>query len=228
MSQNEELAKQILTAYANGQVDLTNVPDLQKIVKDAAAQQMAYTYSTTDFHAKQEEALEHEKAWYHREINRILQEKLAEIDPQTLKNAVTEQLEQQLADLKHQQAEFEATVERAKSTGNRQFWQSLAPNLAGFAVCLLLVAVIFFVLEKLIYQGIWNGWGLHKLYDVMVAIQPNHPYGAILLGIIGFVLIAGVIYASFWLLVHAVQRLVDFEPSTLLFWKKHKNHRDYY
>ncbi|MDV2577643.1 hypothetical protein RYX41_17240 [Lactiplantibacillus plantarum] len=30
MSQNEELAKQILTAYANGQVDLTNVPDLQK------------------------------------------------------------------------------------------------------------------------------------------------------------------------------------------------------
>lgn len=228
MSQNEELAKQILTAYANGQVDLTNVPDLQKMVKEAAAQQMAHTYSTTDFHAKQEEALAHEKAWYHQEIDRILQEKLTEIEPKTLKGAVTDQLKQQLADLEHQQAEFEATVERAKSTGNRQFWQSLAPNLAGFAVCLLLVAVIFFVLEKLIYQGIWNGWGLHKLYDVMVAIQPNHPYGAILLGIIGFVLIAGVIYASFWLLVHAVQRLVDFEPSTLLFWKKHKNHRDYY
>ncbi|MEQ6219723.1 hypothetical protein ABMB44_13970 [Levilactobacillus brevis] len=33
MSQNEELAKQILTAYVNGQVDLANVPDLQKIVK---------------------------------------------------------------------------------------------------------------------------------------------------------------------------------------------------
>ncbi|MEQ6219835.1 hypothetical protein ABMB44_15680 [Levilactobacillus brevis] len=30
MSQNEELAKQILTAYVNGQVDLANVPDLQK------------------------------------------------------------------------------------------------------------------------------------------------------------------------------------------------------
>ena len=40
MSQNEELAKQILTAYANGQVDLANVPDLQKIVKDAVTQQM--------------------------------------------------------------------------------------------------------------------------------------------------------------------------------------------
>ncbi|MCT2882990.1 hypothetical protein EFM33_09660, partial [Lentilactobacillus buchneri] len=70
MSQNEELAKQILTAYANGQVDLANVPDLQKIVKDAATQQMTYTYSTTDFHAKQEEALKHEQAWYHQEIDR--------------------------------------------------------------------------------------------------------------------------------------------------------------
>lgn len=228
MSQNEELAKQILTAYANGQVDLTNVPDLQKMVKEAAAQQMVHTYSTTDFHAKQEEALAHEKAWYHQEIDRILQEKLTEIEPKTLKGAVTDQLKQQLADLEHQQAEFEATVERAKSTGNRQFWQSLIPVLAGTSVCLLLVAVIFFVLEKLIYQGLWNGWGLHKLYNVVMAIQPQHPYGAIVLGILGFVLIAGAIYASFWLLVHAVQQLVDFKPfkpSKLLFWKKQNNTR---
>ncbi|MEQ6219658.1 hypothetical protein ABMB44_13255 [Levilactobacillus brevis] len=32
---------------------------------------MAYTYSTTDFHAKQEEALKHEQAWYHQEIDRM-------------------------------------------------------------------------------------------------------------------------------------------------------------
>ena len=225
MSQNEELAKQILTAYANGQVDLTNVPDLQKMAKEAAAQQMVHTYSTTDFHAKQEEALAHEKAWYHQEIDRILQEKLTEIEPKTLKGAVTDQLKQQLADLEHQQAEFEATVERAKSTGNRQFWQSLAPNLAGFAVCLLLVAVIFFVLEKLIYQGIWQGWGLHKLYATVLAIQPQHPYGAIVLGVLGVVILASAIYASFWLLVKAVQQLSGFEPSKLLFWKKRKNTR---
>ncbi|EPC50334.1 MobB [Lacticaseibacillus paracasei subsp. paracasei Lpp7] len=225
MSQNEELAKQILTAYANGQVDLTNVPDLQKMVKEAAAQQMAHTYSTTDFHAKQEEALAHEKAWYHQEIDRILQEKLTEIEPKTLKGAVTDQLKQQLADLEHQQAEFEATVERAKSTGNRQFWQSLAPNLAGFAVCLLLVAVIFFVLEKLIYQGIWNGWGLRLLTQKVIEIQPNHPYGAGFLGVIGLVALATAIYASFWLLVRAVRQLVDFKPSKLLFWKKQDNTR---
>ena len=225
MNQNEELAKQILTAYANGQVDLTNVPDLQKMVKEAAAQQMAHTYSTTDFHAKQEEALAHEKAWYHQEIDRILQEKLTEIQPEALKKSITAQLKQQQADLARQQADFESTVNNAEKASKRQFWQSLTPVLAGTTVCLLLVAVIFFVLEKLIYQGIWNGWGLHKLYNVVIAIQPQHPYGAIVLGILGFVLIAGAIYASFWLLVHAVQQLVDFKPSKLLFWKKQNNTR---
>ncbi|WP_202975528.1 hypothetical protein, partial [Bacillus velezensis] len=109
--------------------------------------------------------------------------------------------------------------------GNRQFWQSLAPNLAGFAVCLLLVAVIFFVLEKLIYQGIWNGWGLRLLTQKVIEIQPNHPYGAGFLGVIGLVALATAIYASFWLLVRAVRQLVDFKPSKLLFWKKQDNTR---
>lgn len=218
MSQNEELAKQILTAYVNGQVDLANVPDLQKIVKDAAAQQMAYTYSTTDFHAKQEEALKHEQAWYHQEINRILNDNLAKIDPQQLRHGITKQLKQQQTELRQQQAELE-------SMRKKQFWQMLMPTLAGFAVCLLLVTIIFFVLEKLIYQGIWQGWGLHKLYATVLAIQPQHPYGAIVLGLLGFVLLAGALYASFWLLVHAVQQLVDFQPSKLLFWRKHDNPR---
>lgn len=225
MSQNEELAKQILTAYANGQVDLTNVPDLQKMVKEAAAQQMAHTYSTTDFHAKQEEALAHEKAWYHQEIDRILQEKLTEIQPEALKKSITAQLKQQQADLARQQADFESTVNNAEKASKRQFWQSLAPNLAGFAVCLLLVAVIFFVLEKLIYQGIWNGWGLRLLTQKVIEIQPNHPYGAGFLGVIGLVALATAIYASFWLLVRAVRQLVDFQPSKLLFWRKHDNPR---
>lgn len=225
MNQNEELAKQILTAYANGQVDLTNVPDLQKMVKEAAAQQMAHTYSTTDFHAKQEEALAHEKAWYHQEIDRILQEKLTEIQPEALKKSITAQLKQQQADLARQQADFESTVNNAEKASKRQFWQSLAPNLAGFAVCLLLVTVIFFVLEKLIYQGIWNGWGLRLLTQKVIEIQPNHPYGAGFLGVIGLVALATAIYASFWLLVRAVRQLVDFQPSKLLFWRKHDNPR---
>lgn len=225
MNQNEEAIKQLLQAYDNGQIDFKNVPDFQKLIKAAAAEQITYTYSTTDFHAKQTEALEQEKAWYHQEIDRILKANLAKIEPQALKGAVTKQLEQHLADLKQQQADFEDTVAHAESVGKRQFWQALVPSLAGWAVCLLLVAVIFFVLEKLIYQGIWQGWGLHKLYATVLAIQPQHPYGAIVLGLLGFVLLAGALYASFWLLVHAVQQLVDFQPSKLLFWRKHDNPR---
>ncbi|MEQ6219766.1 hypothetical protein ABMB44_14625 [Levilactobacillus brevis] len=80
------------------------------MVKEAAAQQMAHTYSTSDFHAKQEEALAHEKAWYHQEIDRILQEKLTEIEPKTLKGAVTDQLKQQLADLEHQFFQLRSSI----------------------------------------------------------------------------------------------------------------------
>lgn len=218
MSQSEELAKQILTAYVNGQIDLTNVPDLQKIVKDAAAQQMAFTYSTTDFHAKQEEALKHEQAWYHQEIDRILNDNLAKIDPQQLRHSITKQLEQQQTELRQQQAKLE-------SMRKQQFWQMLMPTLAGFAVCLLLVTIIFFLLERLVYQGIWQGWGLHKLYATVLAIQPQHPYSAILLGLLGVIILAVAIMVSFLLLVEAVRQLGDFEPSKLLFWKKQKNTR---
>ncbi|MEQ6219727.1 hypothetical protein ABMB44_14030 [Levilactobacillus brevis] len=45
------------------------------LAKTLPLNKMAYTYSTTDFHAKQEEALKHEQAWYHQEIDRILHEK---------------------------------------------------------------------------------------------------------------------------------------------------------
>lgn len=234
MSQNEELARQILTAYANGQVNLTNVPELQKIVKEAAAQQMASTYSTTDFHAKQAAALESEKAWYHQEITRILNEKSAALDTNQLQQRLTadfEQREQRLQDLlqqiQEQQDKLDLAVESSNTTSRKMFWRALMPGLFGFAVCLLQVAVIFFVLRSVLYQGVWNGLGLHKIYDTMIAIQPEHPYGAILLGIIGLLVIAGIIYASFLLLAKSVGYLTSVDPSKLLFWRKHKNHQEW-
>ena len=63
MSQNEELARQILIAYANGKVDLSKVPELQKIVKEAVAAQMAYTVDTTDLQQKQADALKRSEIW---------------------------------------------------------------------------------------------------------------------------------------------------------------------
>lgn len=209
------IVTQIIQAVNNGTLETDKITAIEDWLN---ANFGAYTASLTKLNKQllDEQMARNETAF---------QKKLAEIQPEALKKSITAQLKQQQADLARQQADFESTVNNAEKASKRQFWQSLTPVLAGTTVCLLLVAVIFFVLEKLIYQGIWNGWGLHKLYNVVIAIQPQHPYGAIVLGILGFVLIAGAIYASFWLLVHAVQQLVDFKPSKLLFWKKQNNTR---
>lgn len=210
-----KIVTQIIQAVNNGTLETDKITAIEDWLN---ANFGAYTASLTKLNKQllDEQMARNETAF---------QEKLAEIQPEALKKSITAQLKQQQADLARQQADFESTVNNAEKASKRQFWQSLTPVLAGTTVCLLLVAVIFFVLEKLIYQGIWNGWGLHKLYNVAIAIQPQHPYGAIVLGILGFVLIAGALYASFWLLVHAVQQLVDFKPSKLLFWKKQNNTR---
>lgn len=210
-----KIVTQIIQAVNNGTLETDKITAIEDWLN---ANFGAYTASLTKLNKQllDEQMARNETAF---------QEKLAEIQPEALKKSITAQLKQQQADLARQQADFESTVNNAEKASKRRFWQSLTPVLAGTTVCLLLVAVIFFVLEKLIYQGIWNGWGLHKLYNVVIAIQPQHPYGAIVLGILGFVLIAGAIYASFWLLVHAVQQLVNFKPSKLLFWKKQNNTR---
>lgn len=221
MSQNEELARQILIAYANGKVDLSKVPELQKIVKEAAAAQMAYTVDTTDLQQKQSDALKRSEIW----LDEQAHARLDAINPDQLKQEFIDSVEDYKQQLDQAKEELKAVLDRSEAHQRQQFWRNLMPILAGSAVCLLLTAIIFFVLEKLIYQGVWNGWGLHKLYDTVFAIQPQHPYGAIVLGLLGFVLLAGALYASFWLLVHAVQQLVDFQPSKLLFWKKQKNTR---
>ncbi|KZU55458.1 hypothetical protein [Lactiplantibacillus plantarum] len=221
MSQNEELARQILIAYANGKVDLSKVPELQKIVKEAVAAQMAYTVDTTDLQQKQADALKRSEIW----LDEQAHARLDAINPDQLKQEFIDSVEDYKQQLDQAKEELKAVLDRSEARQRQQFWRNLMPILAGSAVCLLLTAIIFFVLEKLIYQGVWQGWGLHKLYATVLAIQPQHPYGAIVLGLLGFVLLAGALYASFWLLVHAVQQLVDFQPSKLLFWRKHDNPR---
>lgn len=221
MSQNEELARQILIAYANGKVDLSKVPELQKIVKEAVAAQMAYTVDTTDLQQKQADALKRSEIW----LDEQAHARLDAINPDQLKQEFIDSVEDYKQQLDQAKEELKAVLDRSEAHQRQQFWRNLMPILAGSAVCLLLTAIIFFVLEKLIYQGIWNGWGLRLLTQKVIEIQPNHPYGAGFLGVIGLVALATAIYASFWLLVRAVRQLVDFKPSKLLFWKKQNNTR---
>jgi len=65
MSENEELARQLLRAYYNGEIDLKNVPDLQKIAQEEARKavkaEMNLRMDVTEFHNAQKKALDSEK-----------------------------------------------------------------------------------------------------------------------------------------------------------------------
>lgn len=69
------------------------------------------------------------------------------------------------------------------------------------------------LLGQWIYKGIWDGWGLHLLYDTVLAIQPEHPYGAVVLGLGGFGLIGAGIYGSFRLMYEASTTWLDKRPK---------------
>lgn len=113
-SVDQQIIKQLIQGLDNGTVNLDNVPALRKLIKDAAAQQMARTYNTTDFHAKQEAALADEQAWYHQQINQIVADTASQLNTeqieQNVKTDITNQqrkLSKQILALTHMQAKLE-------------------------------------------------------------------------------------------------------------------------
>ena len=67
-------------------------------------------------------------------------------------------------------------------------------------VCLLCFLVVGILIGRWIYKGIWDGWGLHILYDTVMEIQTKQTNGAVDLGLGGFGLISAGIYGSFRLM----------------------------
>lgn len=113
-SVDQQIIKQLIQGLDNGTVNLDNVPALRQLIKDAAAQQMARTYNTTDFHAKQEAALADEQAWYHQQINQIVADTASQLNTeqieQNVKTDITNQqrkLSKQILALTHMQAKLE-------------------------------------------------------------------------------------------------------------------------
>lgn len=102
-SVDQQIIKQLIQGLDNGTVNLDNVPALRQLIKDAAAQQMARTYDTTDFHAKQEAALADEQAWYHQQINQIVADTASQLN--------TEQIEQEVkTDITNQQRKLSKQI----------------------------------------------------------------------------------------------------------------------
>lgn len=113
-SMDQQIIKQLIQGLDNGTVNLDNVPALRQLIKDAAAQQMAQLYDTTDFHAKQAAALADEQAWYHKKINQIVTDTASQLNTeqieQNIKTDITNQqrkLSKQIFALTHMQAKLE-------------------------------------------------------------------------------------------------------------------------
>lgn len=88
MNENEKMVKQLFDAYENGQINFNNVPAFKNLVTQAAQEQLSQTLSTTALKEKQQAALKDEKAWYHQQIEHILQDKQNQLDTTAFQKSV--------------------------------------------------------------------------------------------------------------------------------------------
>ena len=98
--------------------------------------------------------------------------------------------------------ELRKREEQIKADRKREIVERYGILIANI-VCLFCFLVVGILIGRWIYKGVWDGWGLHILYDTVMEIQPKHPYGAVVLGLGGFGLIGAGIYGSFRLMYTA-------------------------
>lgn len=209
MTKDEQLILQILQAYRNGTIDFSQVPALNELVHEQV--NGAFNGYTEPIAEKAEEKLEQAL----RVIDQQAQDKLDTLDLDTLKADMVAEIQrerQKLETLKTEVRQFQEVVTLERKRALLANWGVLLANLA----CLLAFLFVFVLLGRWVVQGVWKGWGLHLLWETVVNLQPEHPYGAVALGVIGFSLIASAIYLGFRLLIQTTSWL-DHSPE---FFKK--------
>lgn len=205
MTKDEQLILQLLQAYRNGTVDFSQVPALNELVHEQV--NVAFNRYTEQITEKAEEEL----AETLRAIDQQAQDKLDTIDLDTLKADLVAEIQQERRKLEHLKTEvrqFQEDVTLERKRALLANWGVLLANLA----CLLAFFFVFVLLGRWVVQGIWKGWGLHLLWETVVKLQPEHPYGSVALGVIGFCLIASAIYLGFRLLIQTTKWL-DHTPK---------------
>ncbi|MBU7485295.1 hypothetical protein KGF66_14625 [Lactiplantibacillus pentosus] len=220
MNDNEKMVKQLFDAYENGQINFNNVPAFKNLVTQAAQEQLSQTLSTTALKEKQQAALKDEKTWYHQQVEHILQDKQNQLDTTAFQQSVLGDLTSARNEVLDQQQELAEQKMQLEAAEKKHFWQNLSVALLQVLCCLVYAWFIFIVLKKFLYDGIWNGWGLHTLYSTVWALHTDHYIGSIILGIVGVLVIGIVIGFSFWSVAHIIPFLADFKPSQLKFWHK--------
>ena len=220
MNENEKMVKQLFDAYENGQINFNNVPAFKNLVTQAAQEQLSQTLSTTALKEKQQAALKDEKAWYHQQIEHILQGKQNQLDTTAFQKSVLGDLTAARDEVLDLQQELDYQKSQLEAAEKKHFWQHAMVTLLAIANSLILVCLILFLLKTLLYDGIWRGWGFYRLYNTVWALHTDHYVGSIILGLFGFLVLGIVIIFSFWCALQMTQYLTDFKLSRLKFWKK--------
>src|SRR5574337_910653 len=189
MNKDEQLVVQVLNAYKNGKIDFSNVPELDRLVRQEV---------NKDFRGYQEKI----EAVTKQKMESAIQEQLHRLEAENLKADILKEIQdekQALLALKKELNEHQEQIKVDRKHAIVEHYSILIVNI----ICVFCFLVVGILIGRWIYKGIWAGWGLHILYDTVMEIQPKHPYGAVILGSGGFGLIGAGIYGSFRLMYTA-------------------------
>jgi len=199
MNKDEELIIQVLNAYKDGKIDFSQVPKLTFLIQKAVNQEFWDYQKKIDNVANQK-------------MDEAIQKQLIRLDAENLKSEMLKEIQEEKRDLLALKQEIQTQKEKTNADKHREALESYGIIMANI-VCLLCFLVVGVLLGQWIYKGVWNGWGLHILYDTVIALQPKHPYGAVVLGLGGFSLIALGIYGSFRLMYESATTWLDQRPK---------------
>lgn len=215
MNDEKLLNEQILNAYHDGKIDFENVTIFEEIVTEQVQREFKKYQSAIQ--AKANADLENT-------LLEIKQHVHQEMDITQLKQDFMLELKQQ-QELNHSLEQRIITEREAFETSSKKLnfekWGLFLANI----VCLLAMLLVCVLFGKWIVQGVWNGWGLHLLFDTVVKMRPEHPYGALVLGVVGFVLITLAIVGSFRLMYYTSSQWLYKQPLSKLFKKKFSRRR---
>ena len=189
MNKDEQLVVQVLNAYKNGKIDFSHVPELETLVRQEVNKEFR------DYQEKIE-------AVANQKMESAIQEQLHLLEAENLKADMLKEIQdekQELITLKKELNEHQEQIKVDRKHAIVEHYSILIVNI----ICLFCFLVVGILIGRWIYKGIWDGWGLHILYDTVMEIQPKHPYGAVVLGLGGFGLIGAGIYGSFRLMYTA-------------------------
>lgn len=206
MNKDEQLITQVLSAYNSGKIDFSQVPALEELVLEATTNEVNRYTNKIDRITSQkiDQSIQ--------EIDEKIQIKLNQLNLDRLKEDVLKDIYQEKQNLSLMNKDIQAQREELESDSRKVYLKSVGIIIANI-VCLLCFLIVGVLLGRWLYYGVWDGWGLHILWDTIVKLQPEHPYAAVVLGLGGFGLIGLGIYASFRLMYEASTTWLDKRPK---------------